>query len=100
VRHPAPLPANEDERLERLRALAILDTAPEAPFDTLARLASSICGTPIALVSLVDHARQWFKANVGLPGVSWPSAPTPSSKANCSRCPTRRPTRASPPTRW
>ena len=80
MRHPAPLPANEAERLERLRALAVLDTAPEALFDTLARLASSICGTPIALLSLVDHGRQWFKANVGLPGVS----ETPRDVAFCA----------------
>jgi len=77
---PAPPPANEAERLERLRALAVLDTAPEPLFDTLSRLAAAICGTPIALLSLVDASRQWFKANVGLPGVS----ETPRELAFCA----------------
>ena len=62
----AALPANEAERLAALRAYAVLDTAPEAAFDELTQLASALCGTPIALVSLIDADRQWFKANVGL----------------------------------
>jgi len=62
----APLPANEAQRLARLRELAILDTGPEALFDNLARLAASLCGTPIALLCLIDERRQWFKARIGL----------------------------------
>jgi len=65
----APPPSDEGERLARLRALAVLDSAPEPLFDGLARLAASIAGTPIALVTLIDEKRQWFKASVGLPGV-------------------------------
>ena len=60
----------EAERLARLRELVILDTAPEAVFDAIARMASEVCGAPIALISLVDVERQWFKANVGLPGIT------------------------------
>lgn len=67
---PAPLPEDETARLARLRALAILDSEAEPIFDTLAQMASQLCNTPIALVSLVDGDRQWFKANVGLPGVT------------------------------
>lgn len=62
--------SDETRRLARLRMLAVLDTEPEAIFESLARLASTICGTPIALVSLLDGERQWFKANVGLHGVT------------------------------
>jgi PAS domain S-box-containing protein len=62
----APLPENEAARLESLHRYAILDTLPEQEFDDLSRLAASICGTPIALVSLVDENRQWFKAKVGI----------------------------------
>ncbi len=62
----APLPSNEASRLDALRRYEILDTAPEKDFDDLARLAAQICGTPMALVSLVDAERQWFKAKVGL----------------------------------
>ncbi len=62
----APIPANESARLDRLRLYDILDTPPEEAFDRIARLASALMGTPIALVSLVDEGRQWFKARVGL----------------------------------
>src|SRR5437660_8952586 len=62
----ARLPDNERERLDALRQYRILDTIPEPDFDDLAFMASQICGTPIALVSLIDADRQWFKAKVGL----------------------------------
>jgi len=62
----APLPANETQRLERLRSYGVLDTLPQSAFDDITALASSICGTPIALISLVDQDRQWFKARYGL----------------------------------
>ncbi|OJH36106.1 sensor histidine kinase [Cystobacter ferrugineus] len=60
----------EEERLEALVRHAILDTPPEREYDDVVQLAASLCGVPMALVSLVDRERQWFKANVGLPGVS------------------------------
>ena len=63
---PAPLPSNETKRLEALRRYRILDTPAEEAFDDFAAIASAICETPIALVSLVDGDRQWFKARVGL----------------------------------
>ena len=62
----ASLPENEAARLESLHRYAILDTLPEQEFDDLSRLAALICGTPIALVSLVDENRQWFKSKVGI----------------------------------
>lgn len=58
--------ANESERLKALRQYRILDTKPEQAFDDLALIASHICGTPIATVTLVDEHRQWFKARVGI----------------------------------
>lgn len=63
---PAPLPENEIERLKLLKELSILDTLEEQAFDDLTHIAAEICGTPIALVSLIDHDRQWFKSHHGL----------------------------------
>jgi diguanylate cyclase (GGDEF)-like protein len=59
-------PANESERIAALRSLNILDTAPEERFDRLTRLAKRLFDAPIALVSLVDENRQWFKSCTGL----------------------------------
>jgi anti-sigma regulatory factor (Ser/Thr protein kinase) len=58
---------SETERLEALRKYQILDTDPEVAFDDLALLASHICATPMAAITLVDQDRQWFKARVGVP---------------------------------
>ena len=63
---PAPIPTDEAERLSALRALMLLDTPPEERFDRLVRFAAEQLDTPIAMVSLVDGQRQWFKARVGL----------------------------------
>ena len=57
---------DEPARLKALRDAGLLDTAPEPAFDDIARLAAHLCGAPIALVSLVETDRQWFKARVGL----------------------------------
>ncbi|MDP2137338.1 MAG: CHASE3 domain-containing protein [Candidatus Didemnitutus sp.] len=62
----ATLPFNESQRLTILRGYGVLDTPPEQAFDDLTLLAAQICQTPIALVSLIDEDRQWFKSKVGL----------------------------------
>jgi len=59
-------PANEEARIVALEKYAILDTNPEQSFDDLTLLASFVCKTPIALISLIDEDRQWFKSRVGL----------------------------------
>jgi len=63
---PAPIPADEPTRQRSLDDLALIDSPDEPAFDDLAHLAAIICGTPIALISLVDGNRQWFKSRVGL----------------------------------
>jgi two-component system, sensor histidine kinase len=69
---PASVPENERERLVALRGYRILDTGPEECFDRLTRLAARLFGKEIALVSLVDEARQWFKSRHGLDATEMP----------------------------
>jgi diguanylate cyclase (GGDEF)-like protein/PAS domain S-box-containing protein len=75
-----PKRADESESLAALWALDVLDSAPESVFDALVKIASEVCGTPVSLLSLIDADRQWFKANVGLPGVTQ----TPRAAAFCA----------------
>ena len=63
---------DEKERLQELREYEILDTQPEAEFDTLAYIASQICAVPIALINFVDEERVWFKSKVGLDDLEMP----------------------------
>lgn len=76
---PYPKPDNEIKRLEALKRYGLLDTPSEDSYDDFVNLASFICEAPIALISLLDEQRQWFKARVGL-NVS----ETPREQAFCS----------------
>ncbi len=62
----AALPFNEAERLDVLRSYGVLDTGPEQAFDDLTTLASAVCQAPMALITLVDEDRQWFKSREGV----------------------------------
>lgn len=73
------LPPNESQRVQALRSYKVMNTPPEQVFDDLVRIASMVCQTPIALVSLVDESRQWFKARVGIDGFE-----TPREQAFCA----------------
>lgn len=66
------LPSNENQRLQELLTYQVLDTDDEVEFNFLVELASQICGTKIALISLIDSHRQWFKAKIGLEQNSTP----------------------------
>ena len=71
-------PTHEEQRQRSLDKLKVVDTPPDPLYDDIVRIAASICEAPIALVSLVDRDRQWFKANLGLP-----VSETPRSVAVC-----------------
>ena len=75
----APLPINEEARVQTLYGYRVLDTEEESPYNDIVRLAANVCGTPVALVSLIDRERQWFKARVGTA-----LAETPRDVAFCS----------------
>ena len=66
------LPADEPERLAELRQFAILDTAAEEEYDRLVQLATVLCGTSMAALSLVDGTRIWLKSSIGLPHADLP----------------------------
>lgn len=74
-----PVPDNEDSRLHALEDYAIMDSLPEQAYDDFVKLASAICNTPIALITLLDDHRQWFKATVGMN-----ASETPRSQAFCA----------------
>ena len=73
------VPDNEDSRLHALEDYAIMDSLPEHAYDDFVKLASAICNTPIALITLLDDHRQWFKATVGMN-----ASETPRSQAFCA----------------
>ena len=62
----APIPQDEEARLERLRQYQVLDTAAEQAFDDITKMAADVCQTPVSLLTFVDRNRQWFKSNIGL----------------------------------
>jgi diguanylate cyclase (GGDEF)-like protein len=68
----APHPENEAQRIRALHALELLDTGPDERFDRLTRLAQRLFDTPIALLSLVDSDRQWFKSRIGVDATQTP----------------------------
>lgn len=76
-----PLPESETERLNALYKCQILDTPPEPVFDELTQLASYICATPIAYISLIDAERQWLKSKIG----SFPDQ-TSRDESFCAHC--------------
>src|SRR5262252_3111032 len=77
----APIPPDEERRLALLKACRIMYTPSEEAFDDIARLAAEICGTEIALITLVDSDRQWFKARVGVEQTG-----TPRDLSFCGHC--------------
>jgi diguanylate cyclase (GGDEF)-like protein len=66
------IPHNEIQRLTTLKSLEVLDTPPEERFDRVTRMARRMFGVPVALVSLVDENRQWFKSRAGLDAAETP----------------------------
>ena len=76
---PYPKPDNEAVRLQTLFDLKILDTAPEETFEEITEIAAAVCHTPMAIITLLDRSRQWFKSRVGIQVTE-----TPRELAFCS----------------
>lgn len=74
-----PIPSDDDARIKNLHAFEVLDTPDEDSFDAITRLAARLFAVPIALVSLVDKDRQWFKSSHGLDADQ-----TPRDQAFCT----------------
>lgn len=68
----APKTQNEENRLKALKSYSLLDSLPEKDYDDITRIAAEICGTNIALISLIDDHRQWFKSHHGLSATETP----------------------------
>ena len=75
---------NETERLLALRRYHLLDTAPEAVFDSLTRLAAQCCAAPVALITLVDEERVWFKSCYGMKRADLPDFPRAISASSAA----------------
>ena len=73
---PVPLPPDEEDRLKELACYGVLDTPPEPALDRITVLTARIFKAPIALVSLVDQDRLWFKARYGLDVTQGPRDPS------------------------
>ena len=67
-----PIPGYEAQRIAALREYRVLDTLPEQAYDDITRLAAQICGTPVALITLIDSDRQWFKSRFGIETLETP----------------------------
>lgn len=80
VRTPLPPIADEARRQAALDAYAVVDTVPEQAYDDIVRLAVTLCDVPAAAISLIDHERQWFKAQIGLN-----TRETPRAEAICDQ---------------
>ena len=65
---PSPL-KNESAQLAAVRHLGLLDTEPDAEFDSIVQAAAALCGMPMCVIALFDEHRFWFKANIGMPSV-------------------------------
>lgn len=68
----APKSQNEESRIKALKSYSLLDSLPEKDYDDITRIAAEICGTHIALISLIDDDRQWFKSHHGLEATETP----------------------------
>ena len=80
---PAPTPPNEEARLSELNGLNLLDTPPEADFDQVTQRLTRLFRVPIALLTLIDKNRQWFKSQAGLPADLAEARSTPRNVSLC-----------------
>lgn len=99
MKKPA-IPPNEGSRLKALHSLNVLDTLAEDRFDRLTRMAKAMFDVPIALVSLVDENRQWFKSCIGINNASETSRATATARSSRNSSPSTKPAGAASTTRF